>query len=361
MKILTLNKVFLGLTIFLLFAMITSCKKSSVPEKPIDKGDPVIPVIPPVDFKKDFVYIKDNKLLLNGKQWTPHGASLYPTGPNSNFKESGFRDYMKNIMTLAANDKFTTVRVVNFFDGSTKDPYEAKVWGNVDYLISEAGTHNLKVILDLSAFRNYLLKNKGIMPYNYADWKDFIDFIGKRYKNNPTVWLYSLAGEAEGPRAGDSANIPLRPTTEQLTAFYREASNALHTVSPDQLISCGGLIFLDYDSGIDWKSIFALPNIYLPAIHVYGNATKAIVPSISAWCKANNKPLFIEEFGMEKTSSDSEISKYFQEIYTITKSNNLVGACFWNYGPQTTRNSFDINEATTPLTLNTVRINSSLK
>ncbi len=355
MKILTFRKTLLGIFTLLTFAMITSCKKNSSGDKPGDNGG--TGTVGP----KDFVYAQTTKLYLNGKEWTPHGASLYPTGPSSNFKDSGFRDYMKNITTLAASDKFTTVRIVNFIDGATTDPFDSTVWANVDYLISQAAANNLKVILDLSIFRNFLLQNKKIMPYNYADWKDMIDFVGKRYKDNPTVWLYSLAGEAEGPRAGDAAHTALRPSTIQLTTFYKEASNALHAVAPNQLISTGGLIFLDYDSGIDWKSIFSLPNISLPAVHVYGANMEQAVPIISAWCKRNNKLLFLEEFGKEKTALDSEISRYFQEIYTLTKTNGLVGACFWNYGPQTNSNSFDINQASTPLTINIVRSNSPLK
>ncbi|MGV8880482.1 MAG: cellulase family glycosylhydrolase [Sphingobacteriaceae bacterium] len=312
------------------------------------------------DRRKDFVYSQGEKLYLNGQEWIAHGASLYPTGANSNYKDLGFKDYMKSTLDLAIFDKFTTVRVVNFIEGVTTNPYDATVWASVDYLISEAASHKLKVILDLSTFRNYLLRDKGKMPYNYADWKDMIDFVGKRYKDNSTVWLYSLAGEAEAPRAGDAAHIALRPTTQQLITFYKETSNALNAIAPDQLISCGGFIFLDYDSGIDWQSIFALPNIHLPAVHVYGDGMKSIIPTISAWTKQHNKPLFIEEFGKEKTAPDHDIAAYFQEIYTITKTNNLVGACFWNYGPQTNNDSFDMNNASTPLTITTIKTNSPL-
>lgn len=332
-----------SVSLIFLSMVFTSCTTSPDVEPDPEPTPPPTPN-PPVAYS-EFVTVLDTDLYLKGKKWSPYGASLYPTGHESQYHQSNFRTYMEEQISKAASIKMNNVRVVDYINGVTSDPFDEKIWANVDYVIAKAEEKGMKVLLDLSTYRNYLKDQKKIVPYNMSDWKDFITFVGNRYKDNPTVWLYSLAGEADPPN-GDDRGHPLRPTSQQLSNFYRQASDLLHSVAPKQLISCGGFIQMSWNSGINWKEIFAMPNIHIPNVHLYGDELSAF-PEIANWCKTQKRPIYIEEFGMERTVStgDSKIAEHYRTIFSLKKTYNAVGIGFWNFGPQTTFPTYDVNES----------------
>ena len=333
---------FFGLSIVLVFSVVLlfySCYSRPDSDEGIIKEDPNNPVIP----YSEYVTIHSSNLYLKGKKWSPYGASLYPTGHESNYHQVNNRSYMEQRLSKALEVKFNNVLIVDYINGVTSNPFDESIWKNVDYLITKAEEKGLKVLLDLSTYRNYLEKHKKIMPYKMEDWKDFLSFVGNRYKNNPTIWVFSLAGEAEPPN-GDN---PLRPKAEELVAFYRDASNYLKSVAPHHLISCGGLMQLGWDSGVKWQEIFALPNIHLPMVHLYGEDMTKSFPIVVNWCKTNQKPIYIEEFGKEKKDDvgDIQIAAHYKYIFSLKNMYQAVGIGFWNFGTQTEPPTYDVNES----------------
>ncbi|UVI31987.1 glycoside hydrolase family 5 protein [Paenibacillus spongiae] len=301
-----------------------------------------------------FITAKGTKLYQQGKEWYLYGASIYQSG-GIGWKNSQFRNYIDEQLQVAVDAKLNTVRVLDFLHLDTQDPYDSIVWDNVDYVIQQAEAKGLRVILDLATYRN-LLKNQGKFPYDMNDWNAFLDFVGQRYAKEKAIAYYALAGEPDAPNGSE----PLRPTTQQLTDFFTQASDRLHQSAPKQLISSGGLSYLDWNSGVDWEAIFSAPNIDIAAVHVYSEGDLNItVPTVAQWAKDHNKPLLNEEFGKQQSMGDAARADYFQTVYDTSRQYELAGVALWNFGPEIVDHSYDVNPGT-PLTWQTVLNNSPL-
>jgi len=252
---------------------------------------------PPASAAGGRISVTGTQLSRDGKFFTIYGATVYPSG-GIGWKDGGFRSYLDGRIADARGVGLNTLRITDFIDGVTSDVYDPAVWGNIDYALEKAAADNIVVILDLSTYRNHLKDVFGVMPYRVADWIGFLDFVGNRYRDNAALAYVALAGEPDAPLSSQS----LRPTTAQLTDFYRDASSELHRVAPRLLISSGGLMQLDWDSGIDWQTIFSLPNI-LPAVHAYSSAdVDTSLPRVSRWAAQHDKPLILKSSARSRAS-----------------------------------------------------------
>ena len=314
-----------------------------------------------VQFKKastGFVTVCGTKLCLGGASWTMYGGSIY-----------GYQSDTTGRISLAVQEKLNTVRITNMLNESSTDltnaPYDATKWAKVDAAIAAAHTAGLKVILDLSSYRN-LYKNNGQNPYT-LDWQSFVQWVANRtntvsglqYKNDPTIAIIAIAGEVDAVNA-TSATGPT--TTQQLIDFYSRTISEVHAADPNHLVSEGGLLQYSWNSGIDWRSIFALSGNNVPAIHVYSSADEAYVPTIASYTASINKPWITEETGFDQTVGDSTRAADFQRVYTLFATNHAAGVAFWNVGTEVIgmngkTSTYDVNSST-PLTFGVVQSNA---
>jgi endo-1,4-beta-mannosidase len=231
-----------------------------------------------------------------------------------------------------------TIRIVNFLDeGSAGSPYDAWRWSRVDGLISAAKTRGLRVILDLSTYRNQL-HNQGKNPYT-TDWGPFLTFVAGKYKAETAIALYALAGE---PEPNDAS---------YLVAFYQKALSQLRMADPNHIITAGGLLQYSW-GGVPWQQIFDVTD--LGTVHVYSAGDEGYLPTIASYCAGKGKPWIIEEFGFEQSMGDSSRATSFSRVYGEAKS--ASGVAFWNLGPEVKPDTYDVN-AQTPLTLAAVQAN----
>ena len=266
------------------------------------------------------------------------GASLYPVG-GARYSDNSSRlaDYMEHILDLAVLGRLNTVRITNFLAGLDPPFQDEVTLRNVDRVISAAARRNISVILDLSTFRNALVRTRSVMPYNSTLWVDFLSQIGRRYAKVPNLAFYSIAGEPACPNCRGNA---LRPTSTQLTDFYRETSAMLRHAdnNPAHLISSGGLTQLDWAGGIDFRSIFALPHIDVVAIHAYdrdrnGSGTNGmlrLMPQIASYAHNLSKPFVLEEFGFDQSAFDqwefdSLEAQAYERVYTAARAAGAQG------------------------------------
>jgi hypothetical protein len=293
-----------------------------------------------------------------GKRLIFHGATIYPyceiggtVVRGSGWSDPAFTRCIDHTLSLAAQGNLNTVRAVDFLEG-TGNPYNTTVWRNVDHLFSRAAAHNMYVVLDLSTYRN-MLGGQGTMPYDASRWSSFVRFVGRRYAARENLLYYAIAGEPEAPNGGD----PLRPTAAQLTAFYREAGDRLRAADANHLISAGGLLHLDWNSGIDWRTILGLPNISLASVHVYSGGDRSIMPTVASWARVNNKPFVNEEFGFKQGMGDQVRAEAFRKVYEQSRAGNAAGVIFWNLGAEVGPWSHDVGPQT-PITWEAVRDNA---
>lgn len=258
---------------------------------------------------------------------------------------------------LALN--LNTLRLTDFLDAHPSSPraaFDPARWAAVDRLIAASGAAGLHVELDLSTYRNLLL-GVGVNPYTF-DWGPFLDFVarrrntvtGVRYGNDPTIALVAFAGEV-GPVNG---NPGPGVSTTQLTTFFRTVMDRWAVNAPRQLLTSGGLLQLDWNSGIDWRAIMALPRNAVPAIHVYSaNDRNVTVPAVAAYAAALGKPWIDEEFGAPAELGDQARADLFTATFALHRRYGAAGDGFWNVGPQLT-NTYDVGPQF-PLTFEAVR------
>jgi hypothetical protein len=287
------------------------------------------------------------------------GASLCLAGkPFPMFAASvlSVNDDPSGTMARARAQGLNTVRLVNFLDehgDPATAPFDLSHWAAVDRAIAAARAAGLKVILDLSTYRNLLAASRN--PYT-ADWGSFLRWVfarksttsGIQYKDDPTIALVDLAGEIEAPNS--DAGRALGETSDQITAFFTRTAREFKADDPNHVLSTGGLLQLDWDSGIDWRTIGSIASIDMLAIHVYSAADRLkTIPAVSSWARANGKPWMLEEFGLPQRTGDETRANYFGSVFAKAEQTGAAGVGFWNSGPQLNGDSYDVNQAT-PLT-----------
>jgi endo-1,4-beta-mannosidase len=289
------------------------------------------------------------QLCLGGRPWTPALGTVY----------GGLDDPTSAVARVRALG-LNAVRITDFLDvhGDPRTaPYAEADWARVDRLLAAASHAGLRAVLDLSTYRN-LLRNRGDNPYT-ADWRPFLEFVaarvntaaGVRYGDDPTIAAVSFAGEVDGVNSGDNT---YGLTTATLTTFYRTVEDQWHRVAPGPLLTAGGLSHLDWDSGIDWRAIFALPHNDFAALHVYTEGDReTAVPAVAEFSRAIGKPWVIEEFGFPADLPDAERARRYADVYARADRYGAAGVGLWNVGVQTT-DTYDVGPQF-PLTSAVVR------
>lgn len=241
-----------------------------------------------------------------------------------------------------------TIRITDFLDADgapTAAAFDETRWRRVDRLIAAASAAGLHVVLDLSSYRN-LLKASGRNPYTY-DWSSFLSFAADRrntvtklrYGDDPTIALVGFAGEVDAVNGGDNT---YGLTTAQLTDFFRQVEGHWHRAAPRQLLTAGGLMQLDWDSGIGWKAIFDLPHNDVDAIHVYSSRDRdKSLPAVAVYSRTIGKPWITEEFGYPAALGDGRRASAFAATYDLNERHGSAGVGFWNVGRQT-KDTFDV-------------------
>jgi len=284
-------------------------------------------------------------LCVAGQTWYLYGAS-----------NLGGLDNPDAATKLAVSGRVNTLRIVNFLDehGSpSAAPYDEARWQRVDRVIASARAQGLRVILDLSTYRN-LLANAGLNPYA-VDWKPLVAFVtgrrntvtGLTYSADPTIAFVAFAGEVEP--INTPANT-LGVTTSQLTSFFARTFSEWKALDANHLVSPGGLTQLDWNSGIDWRSIFGLADNDLCSIHDYGTGDQTVTtPNVASYCASIGRPWLTEEFGWDQSVGDSQRASLFDSMVALQARYGAAGVGFWNLGSQVGGSTFDVNP-NTPLT-----------
>lgn len=303
-----------------------------------------------------YVTVCGTSLCLNGASWYMYGASVYQGLNNPG-----------GTISQAQAAKLNLIRITDFIDTSAGPggAIDEAHWRKVDALVAVASQANLKVLLDLSTYRN-MLKKSNINPYTY-DWQSFLNFAmsrtntvsGRSYKDDPAIAIVALAGEVDPP---NSSNNPLGVTQQQVTDFYSRTLAQLAATGSRAVRTSGGLLQLSWNSGIDWRTIMADPNNQICNIHDYSQADQNYTPTVAGYCAGLNKPWITEEFGFNQTDGDSIRAQEFQTMYNLQATNHAAGVAFWNLGTEVVgvngkTETYDVN-ASTPATLQVVRQNA---
>jgi endo-1,4-beta-mannosidase len=332
-----------------------------------------------------YVVATGDTLTLAGQPFRFHGAAIYGTS------NPGAPNTPARTVVLASQAGLNSLRIVNPFveDGtSAAAPFASGDWQRVDQILARARGAGMRVVLDLSGFRNHLVNRdirvndvattcgtehpvgvdySTIDPYRPAlegEWQAFLDFVvgrinsvnGVRYRDDATIAVISIAGEPLAP-ASDDCGKPA--STAGLTDFYERTLGYLASIDPNHLRSTGGLLQLDWEqlfgssSGIDGEAIFALADNTLPALHTYppeyepdGTPIDYQTPIYGPLAENLGKPWFTEEFGWEQSVGDGTRAGHYEWLYDEQSTYGSDGALLWNLGFEQAGGSHDVNPST---------------
>jgi len=276
-------------------------------------------------------------LVRDGERWPMRAGTVYgglddPVGSVQRIRDLGLN----------------TVRITDFLDRPDPGPadaYDEAAWRRVDQLIAVAQDSGVAVLLDLSTYRNLLVRT-GSNPYT-TDWTPFLAFVvdrvntrtGVRYGADRTIALVAFAGE---PAAINGTDNVVGTSAEQLVDFYRNVEQFWRDRAPDQLLTTGGLLYLDWDSGIDWRSIMALPHNDVFTIHLYSSQDlRVTMPQVAEAATAAGRPWLVEEWGANALIGDDARAEQFWTSVGMAMTDGSAGFGFWNVGPGT-HDTFDL-------------------
>lgn len=322
--------------------VIASCDSSATSKAPSSEETAILTSAPTNALFQDFVKVCGSHLCIDGKQWEPYFASTYDAS-----------HHLQWDINTAAQGHLNTLRITNFLNENGNPqtaPYNEAHWRIVDQLIAGARAKGLHVLLDLSTYRNMTTQDETHNPY-LVDWKPFLTFMLNRvntitkvrYKDDPTIAMFALAGEVNPPNGTN----PLHETTQQINAFFVRTSREFKTLDQNHLLSPGGLYQFSWNSGIDYKTIFANPDLDVCAVHSPPTGPDAAITA--QYCTSIHKPWLWEEFFDPQSAGDQARASFFQQTYSAGKRLQTAGIGFWNLGPGLGADNDDVGPQT-PLT-----------
>jgi hypothetical protein len=283
------------------------------------------------------------------------GFTFYPAvlGGARAWHDPSFPAYIDHVLDMGVAAGQNLIRATDQWDKHAKgqsadDPV---VWSNMDYLLSAARKRGVFVVVDLSAFR-WLLMSQGTDPARTDLWTAFAAKVAARYRDNPAVAFYSIAGEPAPP--ADKSQL------QTLLSFYTATSQAIRVADPNHLISAGGFNHMEDHPEVGWwQAIDALPGNDIVGVKTYSQHDLNLMPAIAAFGRSAGKPVVDEEFGMPQGYGDGTFAggspynglstgrgPFFESVYQAGRSLGFAAFIFWNMGCQTGSTSYEVSPLT---------------
>ncbi len=304
---------------------------------------------------------------------------------------------VKNLRILAASENSDISNSLKPAFIISPGKYDEDLLDGLDFLMSEMSKRGMKGVLFLNNFwewsggmgqyQVWVHGGKTLDPVvGNASWSDFIknstmfyfdsaanglyrDYIkmianrvnkytGKAYKDDPSIMAWELANE---PRGGEGA-VP--GGEERFIGWVDETAGFIHSVDKNHLVTTGGegTVGCHQDSSLFLKSNMS-KNIDYLTFHLWAknwgwfDAKNIAATYPSTITKATNyinlqlrlarkldKPIVMEEFGLERDSSASlpgkpvtARDKYYNIVFSIMAENAgikgpFAGCNFWAWG-----------------------------
>ncbi|KIY61398.1 glycoside hydrolase family 5 protein [Cylindrobasidium torrendii FP15055 ss-10] len=320
-----------------------------------------------------YVKTSGTKFTLDGKVFTPVGQNSYWVGLSS---------YNTTVMDLAFKDMTavgaTVVRTWGFNEVVGGPAYDGQIYyqnwngttpaintgsdglASFDNVVATAKANNVKLIValtnnwsDYGGMDVYVKQILGSDNHDlfYTDekviaaFKDYIKTFVTRYKDETTIMAWELGNE---PRCRGSTGTSTGTCTPAiLTAWAKDISAYIKSLDSNHLVALGDEGFYNQPSaptypyqggeGIDFDANLNISTLDFGTFHSYpiswgqtsdpqGWGTQWITDH-AASMKAANKPVIIEEFGV-----DANQTTVYTAWYAEIESSGLTGDLIWQAG-----------------------------
>jgi predicted lipoprotein with Yx(FWY)xxD motif len=181
-----------------------------------------------------------------------------------------------------------------------------------------------------------------VEPYEAFPYRQFVQDVVTRYKNNPTILAWELVNEP-GDRNSDGT-CP-SDAAQTLSAFVHDVGGMIKSIDPNHLVSLGASgNGMCGTNGSDYQTVMSDPSIDLCSFHDYYGAT-----DITAYntynglnvrvqqCATLDKPIYIGEMGIHSSLSPCSgnlacrASYLGQKLAAAFSDRGFVGYLPWQY------------------------------
>jgi hypothetical protein len=313
--------------------------------------------------QRDFVRVCGESLCLGDQPFFVRGASIY-----------GAMDHPGAEMALAKAAGLNTIEIVeyemNYHDLNSATAEDT--WQRVDRNIAEAGKNGLHVILHLASY-GWSVEKAGQNPVT-TDWEPLFKFVAGRvntvthvpYVNDPTIAIIELFGEIRAPYH-KTHGFPLSGTKEQINSFFSRSLAEWKKLDPNHIVSSGGLSYLGWNSGIDWKTIVSDRNDAICDLETNADTDYLAVKDFTQQCKDLGKPWLLAAWSscikkapdfkgdINYVKDDAGMAAHLQDMYNLALGKAFstaqpamasAGSVFWNLGPYASIPTCDIGPQT---------------
>jgi mannan endo-1,4-beta-mannosidase len=315
------------------------------------------PIAPPPSGSSGFVTRVGTSLYLNGSPYRFVGLNIY----NANSDGSGTSKGCSYALSSGSGLDSSLTAI-----GSGQEAFRAwffqgfaitnggRDWSAFDHTLSAAAAHNEKVVVtlgnqwgDCDSSDRYkpLSWYQGayatqIDPGYLTTYRQWVNDVVTRYKDNPAILMWQFMNEAEAKNADGSCTESSAASAlggfaaaiGQLTkAIDQKHLTNLGTMGNGQ---CGG-------AGTDYQMIHSSPYIDLCEDHDYGTPTQPMpgdqyngLQLRIAQCAALNKPLFMGETGItcsEVGGSVTTRASDFAAKFPVLFGAGVVGEVMWDW------------------------------
>ena len=192
-------------------------------------------------------------------------------------------------------------------------------WSAFDHTLAVAKAHGVKVVVTLgnqwgscegSQYLTDIWYTGGyktqVISGDTVPYRQYVQEIVSRYKNDPTIAMWQLINEAE-IKTGKSASS-CSPTTD-LYNFAADVSGLIKSIDPNHLVNLGTMGGGQCGSqGGDYQKLGSIPTIDVLEFHDYGHDSTAMPTNLASditASKALGKPIFVGEAGIQDTTAGS--------------------------------------------------------
>ncbi|KAF3446344.1 hypothetical protein FNV43_RR11523 [Rhamnella rubrinervis] len=333
------------------------------------------------------VAAEDGFVRSRGRQFILNGSPFYANGFNAYWlmfvaSDPSLRDKVSSAFQEAANNGLTIARTWAFSDGGYKalqtspGSYNEQMFQALDFVISEARKHGIKMILslvnnyeNLGGKRQYVdwARNQGQSIASNDDffsnsvvkqyYKNHIKTVltrrnsvtGVAYKDEPTIMAWELMNE---PRCTSD------PSGNTIQAWITEMASYVKSIDTNHMLEAGLEGFYgaskqqtnpNFQVGTDFIANNQIKGIDFATVHSYpdqwlsGSSFDSQLSFLNNWVDnhiqdAQNilqKPLLFAEFGKSlKDSGSDQRDRVFNTVYSAIYSSArgggaAVGGLFW--------------------------------
>lgn len=228
-------------------------------------------------------------------------------------------------------------------------------WSAFDKVLQVAAANGFKVIATLqdqwdyegTGFKDYTWYQSGyanavLSPHEVKPYRQYVQDVVSRYKDNPTILAWELVNE---PEVAVTDGVCVSNSEPIMASFVHDVGGLIKSIDPNHLVSLGasgngmcGTIESEY------QSVMSDPSIDLCSFHdYYGAANTTAYNQYNglnvriSQCASLNKPVYIGEAGIHLNTSpvngslSTRASYFSQKMSAQSGMQGVVGYLPWQF------------------------------